>query len=74
MIQNIIVALIVAAAVVYVGFSVYRSLRPGKKPKSACGGCTGCELQNMKNSCKSPPNVSGSGITNKLFEKKLNLK
>jgi hypothetical protein len=52
MIQNIIVVLLVSAAVVFVGYSVYRSVRPGNKSKSACGGCTGCELKNSINSCR----------------------
>ncbi len=51
MYQNIIVALIILAAFVYTGYSIFRSLHPGKKPKSACGGCTGCDLKNSKNSC-----------------------
>ena len=52
MIQNIIVALIVLAAIAYAGYSVYRSLLPGDKPQSACGGCKGCDLKNLKSSCQ----------------------
>ena len=51
MIQNIIVALIILAALVYAGYSLFRSIQPGKKAINACGGCKGCELKNMKNSC-----------------------
>lgn len=61
MIQNIIVALIVAVAVVYAGYAVYRSVRPGNKPRSACGGCTGCELKNMKDSCSETTSKSFVG-------------
>jgi hypothetical protein len=69
MIQNIIVAFIVVAAVIYAGNSVYRSVRPGKKPGNACGGCTGCELKNMKNTCGEIIPNSGSGINNKEFSR-----
>jgi hypothetical protein len=58
MIQNIIVGLIVAAAAVYAGYSVYLSVMPGKKPQNACGGCTGCDLKNIKNKCDSPEKFS----------------
>jgi len=72
MFQNIIVALIVLAALAYTGYSVYGSIRPGKKPKSACGGCTGCELKNMKNTCEETITNTGSGINNKEFSRNLN--
>jgi hypothetical protein len=67
MIQNIIVALIVAASVVYAGYAVYRSVRPGNKPGSACGGCTGCELKNMKDSCESIGNQTILDLTKKSY-------
>ena len=52
MIQNIIVAVIISGAFTWVALKVYRSVVPGDKPQSACGGCTGCELKNMKNKCE----------------------
>lgn len=51
MIQNIIVAVILLVALAFIGYSVYRSVSSDHKPKNACGGCTGCELKNIKNSC-----------------------
>lgn len=44
MIQNIIVFLIIALAIVYTIYSVVKSLRT--KQKSGCEGCGGCELKN----------------------------
>jgi len=67
MIQNIIVALIVAAALAYTGYSIYRSVRPGQKSKSGCGGCTGCELKNTKDSCESIGNQSILDMTKKSY-------
>jgi hypothetical protein len=51
MTQNITVAFILFAALAYVGLNVYHSLKPSSKPQSPCGGCSGCELMNLKNSC-----------------------
>jgi hypothetical protein len=52
MIQNLLVVLIVTGAFIWVVVNVYRSVIPGEKPKSACGGCKGCELKNMKEKCE----------------------
>jgi hypothetical protein len=54
MIQNIIVAIIILGAIAYTAWSVYRSVRPGVKEQNTCGGCTGCELKNIKSSCELP--------------------
>lgn len=71
MVQNIIVAIIILAALAYTAWSVYRSVRPGEKPNSACGGCTGCDLKNRINSCEHPGPANGiGGIKNKVFEQK----
>ncbi len=43
MIQNMIVLLIVAAAVVKVGYNTWKSLVT--KEKSLCGGCASCDLK-----------------------------
>jgi hypothetical protein len=71
MIQNIIVTLIILAALAYAGYSVYRSVRPGDKPKSACGGCTGCELKNLNHSCRVNVSQTERGVNNKTFSQKL---
>jgi hypothetical protein len=61
MIQNLIVVLFILIALAYTGHSVYQSLRPGTKSKSACGGCTGCQLKDLKTSCGeiTPKSFSG---------------
>lgn len=51
MIQNIIVAFILFAALAYVGLNVYHSVKPSPKHQSSCNGCSGCELMNLKNNC-----------------------
>jgi hypothetical protein len=51
MFQNIIVGIIIVAALVYVAYTLFNSVRPSAKPGSACGGCTGCALKNTENSC-----------------------
>jgi len=71
MIQNIIVALIVAAALAYTGYSIYRSVKPGQKTKSGCGGCTGCDLKNMKNSCENTTQHPESRLKYKAFSQRL---
>lgn len=68
MIQNIIVGVIVAGALVYTLLAVYRPLRPGTKSAGSCGGCTGCELKNMKNSCGQHPEKPANGINNQVFK------
>jgi len=70
MVQNIIVAVIILAALAYTAWSVYRSVHPGEKKTSACGGCTGCDLKNRINSCEHPGPVNGRGVKNKIFEQK----
>ena len=49
MIQTIIVFIIVAACVLYIGKSIYGTLT-GKK-KSPCEGCSGCALKDKVDSC-----------------------
>jgi len=70
MVQNIFVAIFILAALAYTAWSVYRSVRPGEKAQSACGGCTGCELKNRINSCENTSKPGESGVKNKVFEKK----
>ena len=71
MIQNVIVAIIILAALAYVGYSVYRSLKPGPGPKSSCGGCTGCELKDLDKGCANPVSNSSSGTNNKAFQQNI---
>ena len=71
MIQNVIVALIILISLGYVGYSVYRSLKPGPAPKSSCGGCTGCDLKNLDKGCASPVTNSGTGKHNQAFQQKI---
>ena len=70
MAQNIIVAIIILAALAYTTWSVYQSVHPGKKQNNACGGCTGCDLKNMKNSCEHTSEPGKNGVRNKVFEQK----
>jgi len=44
MAQYIIVIVIIAATLFYVGFSIVKNLRT--KNESHCGGCTGCSIKN----------------------------
>lgn len=74
MIQNVIVAIIILVSLVYVGYSVYRSLKPGPGPKSSCGGCTGCELKDLNKGCATPVEYIGKGKNNKGFHQKISLK
>ena len=71
MIQNVIVAVIILVALVYVGYSVYRSLKPGPGPKSSCGGCTGCELKDLNKGCATPVTNTGTGKNNTAFQQKI---
>ena len=48
MIQNIIVILIVVAALAYTVYSVLKSVTR-KKDESPCGGCTGCDIRHELN-------------------------
>jgi hypothetical protein len=45
MIQEILVYIIIFAAIVYVVYSVVRSLRTKDKASSGCDGCSGCDLK-----------------------------
>jgi hypothetical protein len=71
MIQNVIVAVIILIALLYVGYSIYRSLKPGPGPKSSCGGCTGCELKDLNKVCATPVENMGTGKNNKAFQQKM---
>jgi len=62
MLQNIIVYVILIAAVGYSVFAVVRNAR--KKEKSGCDGCDGCEvkneiLKNTKNRVTKDPTTCG---------------
>jgi len=46
--QDIIVFAIIALTIFYVAFGFVKGLRT-KKVKSACGGCTGCDLSRDRN-------------------------
>ena len=74
MMQNIIVAVIVLVSLVYVGYSIYRSVKPGSNPKSSCGGCTGCELKDLNKGCATPAQNTGTGKNNKAFQQKISVK
>ncbi len=63
MIQNIIVGVIVLIAIAYAAFSMFRSVKPPKGKQNACGGCTGCELRNLK------PKETQSGRVNRSTKK-----
>ena len=71
MIQNVIVAIIILAALAYVGYSIYRSVKPGSDPKSSCGGCTGCELKDLNKGCATPVANAGKGKNNEAFHQKV---
>jgi hypothetical protein len=73
MIQNLIVAVIILAAIAYIGYSLFRSVVPGEKPGNACGGCTECELKNLKKDCGQTTQHFESGLKNKVFKPLLNL-
>lgn len=45
--QDIIVFAIIALTIAYMVFGFVKNLRT-KQVKSACGGCTGCELSGSK--------------------------
>ena len=45
MIQEILVYIIIFAAIVYVVYSVVRSLRTKDNASSGCDGCSGCDLK-----------------------------
>ena len=51
MVQYIIVGLIVASALAYTVYSLTRSMKATKKPHGCGGGCTGCELKDIKKNC-----------------------
>ena len=70
MVQNIIVAVVLVGAVVFSGYSVYSSVRQGKKSQSACGGCSGCELKNRVNSCGEATIKNFSGESVKAYPKR----
>lgn len=57
MIQQILVLIIVASAVFYIGYSIYKSLSAPKS--SGCSGCDGCALKD-KATCH-PVSKSHSG-------------
>ena len=64
MLQNIIVYLILTAAVVYSVYAVVKSVR--KKEKSGCDGCDGCGikseiLEHSKKRVTRDPNTCGCG-------------
>jgi hypothetical protein len=71
MIQNVIVAVIILIALVYVGYSIYRSLKPDPDPQSSCGGCTGCELKDLNKGCATPVANTGTGKNNIAFQQKI---
>jgi hypothetical protein len=60
MLQNIIVILIVASAIIYTIYATVRSLTK-KKNDSACGGCSGCDIKKelLKNHPKDYTNICG---------------
>lgn len=74
MIQNVIVTVIILVALAYVGYSIYRSLKPGPDTKSSCGGCTGCELKDLNKGCATPVIQIGTGKNNKAFQQKISVK
>ena len=43
MLQNIIVYIIIALAIAYTAYSVFKSIT--KKEKSGCDGCNGCDIK-----------------------------
>ena len=53
MIQEILVYIIIFAAVAYVVYSVVRSLRTKDKAGSGCDGCNGCDLKKEVRKTKS---------------------
>lgn len=71
MIQNIIVAFILLVSLGYVGYSIYRSVKPDANKKSSCGGCTGCELKDLNKGCATPVENMGTGKNNKAFRQKI---
>jgi hypothetical protein len=52
MIQDIIVILIGAGVIGYVGWKIYKMLTRKPGPADKCGGCTGCALK-VNIECKS---------------------
>jgi len=50
MVQNSIVIVIVAASIVYVGYSMVKSLSV-KTKKNGCAGCSGCDIARKKKDC-----------------------
>jgi len=58
MVQNIIVFIIIAFAIVYSVYAVVKNIR--KKDTSPCGGCNGCDIKKeitknkMQNASKDP--------------------
>ena len=53
MVQNIIVFVIIALAILYSIYSIVKNIR--KKDDSACGDCDGCDIKkeiNKNTSCK----------------------
>lgn len=56
MLQNIIVFIIIGGAVAYTVFAVIRNL--GKKEKSGCDGCSGCDIKREITQHKSSSAIS----------------
>jgi hypothetical protein len=50
MIQEIVVYMLIIAAILYVGYSLYRVFRPKQKNLGHCAGCSSssCGIQELK--------------------------
>jgi hypothetical protein len=62
MVQQIIVLVIIASAVFYIGYSIYKSLKAPRN--SGCSGCDGCALED-KAACHPVSKNHSTGIKSK---------
>lgn len=46
--QELLTYLIIAAALAYAGYGLYRIIRPRKDSQGACAGACGCEKEDIR--------------------------